>query len=245
MPQNLPFSAPIKNKMCNYIMKNQFLITAILIVGSSFLQSCGNSNHNTDKTEMESTTPDMTKKDAKASDKMQMDHKMMKSMNHSMDKMHDMKMTGDFDLDFANMMIVHHQAAIDMSEEEIAKGTVAQIKTMAGNIITAQKDEIAQLKLFTDNYKMPEAKPNLNEMHNQLSEAMKAMMVKMNNMQMSGNADKDYVMMMIPHHESAVTMAKDELTHGKHQGLKKMAQKMIDDQTREIGELKAWTSKQQ
>lgn len=81
-------------------------------------------------------------------------------------------------------------------------------------------------------------------MHNELGETMKAMMDKMNNMQMTGNSDKDYAMMMIPHHESAVTMAEDELKHGKQLGLKKMAQKMIADQSKEINEFKAWLSNQ-
>ena len=225
-------------------MKNKLLIAGVLIVSAFFLQSCGNANNSTHKNDMDTSTQHMDKKDTMNSGKMQMGNDMMKSMNHSMDKMHDMKMTGDFDLDFAHMMIIHHQAAIEMSEVEIAKGTDAQITTMAKNIVTAQKNEIEQLQQFITNNKIPEAKTKMDEMHHQLSETMKAMMVKMNNMQMTGNTDKDFVMMMIPHHESAVTMAKDELTHGKQPGLKKMAQKMIADQTKEINELKAWSSMQ-
>lgn len=57
---------------------------------------------------------------------------------------------------------------------------------------------------------------------------------------MTGNTHKDFVMMMIPHHESAVTMAEDELSYGKQPELKKMAQKMIADQSKEITEFKAW-----
>ncbi len=44
-----------------------------------------------------------------------MNNGLMASMNTMMDKMNSMKMCGDFDLDFANMMIAHHQGAIDMS----------------------------------------------------------------------------------------------------------------------------------
>jgi uncharacterized protein (DUF305 family) len=39
-----------------------------------------------------------------------------------MAKMENMQMTGDFDLDFANMLIEHHQGAIDMSKIEVEKG---------------------------------------------------------------------------------------------------------------------------
>lgn len=169
---------------------------------------------------------------------------MTQSMSGTMGKMNDMKMTGDFDLDFANTMIMHHQAAIDMSEVEIAKGSDAQIKTMAKNIITAQTAEIAQLRTFIKSYKMPEVDKKTSEKHDELSKTMKTLMGTMNNMKMTDNADKDFVMMMIPHHESAVSMAKDELKHGKHSGLKQMAKKMMADQNKEITEFKSWSSKQ-
>ena len=73
---------------------------------------------------------------------------------------------------------------------------------------------------------------------------MRSMMDKMTTMQMTGNTDKDFVMMMIPHHEGAKTMAEHQVKHGKNAELKKMAQKMITDQTKEIAELKAWQGAQ-
>lgn len=169
---------------------------------------------------------------------------MMQAMNAMGNKMNEMKMTGDFDLDFANMMILHHQSAIDMSEVEIAKGTDAQIRTIAQNIITAQSLEISQLQAFIKNYKIPEVKKTNQEMHNELGETMKDMMDKMNKMQMTGNTDKDFVMMMIVHHESTVKMAGDELSHGKQYEVKKMAQKMLEDQSKEINAFKTWLSGQ-
>ena len=165
---------------------------------------------------------------------------MMESMNGMMASMNAMKMTGDFDLDFANMMIMHHQAAIDMSEIELTKGSDAQVKTWAQNIITAQKAEIGQMQALAKNIKVPEMKKESGEMHNELGETMKMMMAKTRAMTMSGNTDKDFVMMMIPHHESAVTMAEDEISHGKHYELKKMAQKIIADQNKEIKDFNAW-----
>lgn len=173
---------------------------------------------------------------------MKMDNNMMASMNGTMNKMHDMKMTGDFDHDFAHMMIMHHQAAIDMSEVEISKGTDASVKSMAKNIITAQKAEIDQLQAFINNYKVPEVKMSDMDMHHELGDGMKTMMDKMNNMKMTGNTDKDFIMMMIPHHECAVTMAEDELTHGKQMELKKIAQNIITDQKKEIADFKKMVS---
>ena len=222
-------------------MKNKILIATALFVSAYFLQSCSNSTNDKSKDGMDSSMSHMSANDSMNS-AMKMDNEMMKSMIGTMGKMDNMKMTGDFDLDFANMMVIHHQAAIDMSEVEIAKGKDEGMITMAKNIITAQKAEIEQIQRFVKNYKMPEKKMESGEMHNELGTTMKAMMDEMNGMQMTGNVDKNFAMMMIPHHESAVTMAEEEIGHGKQLELKKLAQKIIADQNKEINEFKAWLS---
>ena len=70
---------------------------------------------------------------------------MMKNNN---DKMSSMKMTGNADIDFAMMMHVHHQGAIDMAEAELRDGKDPQMKKMAKSIIAAQKKEIATFDKF-------------------------------------------------------------------------------------------------
>lgn len=59
----------------------------------------------------------------------------------------------------------------------------------------------------------------------------------------TGDADKDFASMMIPHHQGAIDMAKVQLQHGKDPKLRAMAEKLIKDQEKEIAELKAWQSK--
>lgn len=70
---------------------------------------------------------------------------MMKDNN---DKMSGMKMTGKPDVDFAMMMRIHHQGAIDMSLAELRDGKAPEMRKMAKDIIAAQKKEIAQLDKF-------------------------------------------------------------------------------------------------
>ncbi|PWC31472.1 hypothetical protein TSO352_30705 [Azospirillum sp. TSO35-2] len=57
---------------------------------------------------------------------------------------------------------------------------------------------------------------------------------------MAGNADQDFARMMAAHHQGAIDMARVELEHGKDPELKAMAQKIVDDQTKEIQQLQDW-----
>ena len=71
-------------------------------------------------------------------------HDMKASMMMGMDGMQKMQMSGDTDKDFAMMMKMHHQQALNMAEMELANGKSAEMKAMAKQIIVAQKKEIAQ-----------------------------------------------------------------------------------------------------
>lgn len=73
----------------------------------------------------------------------------MKAMmkGHS-EKMASMQMMGNTDMDFAMMMRVHHQGAIDMAQAELRDGKDPEMRKVAKAIIAAQKKEIAQLDKF-------------------------------------------------------------------------------------------------
>ena len=71
-------------------------------------------------------------------------HDMKAAMTMGMDGMQKMPMSGDIDKDFAMMMKLHHQQAVNMAEMELAQGKSSEMKAMAKQIIAAQKREIAQ-----------------------------------------------------------------------------------------------------
>ena len=71
-------------------------------------------------------------------------HDMKKLMTKGMDSMQTMQMSGDMDKDFAMMMKMHHQQALDMAKMEMAHGKSPEMKAMAKKIVAAQKKEIAQ-----------------------------------------------------------------------------------------------------
>ena len=59
----------------------------------------------------------------------------------------------------------------------------------------------------------------------------------------TGDADKDFVAHMIPHHEGAVSMAEVLLKHGKDPELRKMAREIIKAQDKEIAFMKKWQAR--
>ena len=50
----------------------------------------------------------------------------------------------------------------------------------------------------------------------------------------SGDVDKDFVAMMVPHHQGAIEMALAELKFGRNERLRRMAQEIIVTQQQEI-----------
>lgn len=66
---------------------------------------------------------------------------------------------------------------------------------------------------------------------------------KMSSMQMSGNTDVDFAMMMREHHMSAVSMAEIELRDGQDAKMRDMAKKIIAAQKKEIAQFDAFLSK--
>ncbi|MEW2256942.1 DUF305 domain-containing protein [Streptomyces sp. NPDC047869] len=75
-----------------------------------------------------------------------MDHSSMAGMmsDGDMDKLKDL--SGDaFDKAFVQMMISHHQGAIEMAKTEQAKGAYGPAKTMSKSIVTSQSAEITEM----------------------------------------------------------------------------------------------------
>jgi uncharacterized protein (DUF305 family) len=68
-----------------------------------------------------------------------------KAMMDGMQDMHSMKMTGNTDVDFASMMIQHHEQAIAMSKAQLKSGKDPEVKRKANEIIAASEKDIADL----------------------------------------------------------------------------------------------------
>jgi uncharacterized protein (DUF305 family) len=73
-------------------------------------------------------------------------------LSESMGKMHRtmaaVKPSGDADVDFINLMLPHHQAAIDMAKSQLMHGADPQMRRLAQEIITDQQSEIELMQLW-------------------------------------------------------------------------------------------------
>ncbi len=98
------------------------------------------------KGKMDSTMPGMPGMSAGGGDM----HGSMMGMMKSMDAM---KPTGNMDRDFAAMMKVHHEGAIDMSQMELQSGKDPKMRAIAKRIIEAQKREIKEFEQWLGQHK--------------------------------------------------------------------------------------------
>ena len=73
-----------------------------------------------------------------------------------------------------------------------------------------------------------------------MEESMTIMDYGMAHAPMTSDPDRDFVSMMIPHHQGAVDMAKALLLYGKDPELRNLAQQIVTDQQNEINIMRAW-----
>ena len=81
------------------------------------------------------------------------------------------------------------------------------------------------------------APPPTSEFAQAMNSAMKRMMVAMG-ARLSGDVDRDFATVMIPHHQGAIDMAVAELRYGTNPRLKRIAQEIIVDQQQEIAAMR-------
>lgn len=70
--------------------------------------------------------------------------------------------------------------------------------------------------------------------------ASNAAMMRDMDVKPSGDPDRDFVAMMLPHHQGAVDMAKVELRYGKDPMLRRLAAAIVKAQAIEIAQMHGW-----
>ena len=164
-------------------------------------------------------------------------NKMMGIMHTMEDKMMAMQMSMDPDDDFAMMMKMHHQGAIDMANAELQEGDDPQMKEMAQKIIAAQQAEIVQLDAF-----LAVHNPHMTSMefHEQMMTEMEKGKKQTDLQIINGDIDHDFATLMTIHHHGAIENSRLELIYVHDAAMKTLANKIIKDQQEEIKQFQDW-----
>ncbi|WP_298943423.1 DUF305 domain-containing protein [uncultured Microbacterium sp.] len=140
----------------------------------------------------------------------------------------------DADVMFAQMMIPHHQQAVEMADMILAKdGIDENVLTLAEEIKAAQQPEIEQLQGWLDEWG---ADSDTDSMYGMDHGAGMMSDEDMQSLDAATGADASrlFLEQMTMHHEGAITMAQDEVDNGQNADAVASAQTIVATQTAEI-----------
>jgi uncharacterized protein (DUF305 family) len=147
------------------------------------------------------------------------------------------------DVMFAQMMVVHHQQAVDMAKLARTRAGSPKVKDLAAKIGAEQGPEIQKMTEWLRAWGgAPMPMPSGALGHGMGQGSVPGMMTAadMSRLEASRGAEFDrmFLTMMIRHHEGAVAMAKTELADGVNPDAKELAQSIVTTQTAEIAEMR-------
>lgn len=149
------------------------------------------------------------------------------------------------DVMFVQMMIPHHEQAVEMSTIMLDKEALpGEVRELAQQIADEQEPEIAQMRAWLDDWGMPEmggmgghgGHGGMDGMltDDQLDELRAA----------SGDkAVTLFLEQMVLHHEGAIEMARDVIDDGQHADVRELAEGMIAAQQAEIDLMTEWLAR--
>ncbi len=163
----------------------------------------------------------------------------MPGMNHENDS--SASAEADFnnaDVMFAQMMIPHHEQAIEMADRLLAKdGSDPDVVTLAENIKAAQQPEIDQMEEWLQAWGADMGDmggmDGMDHGDGMMGDDDMAALEDAT----GAEASRLFLEQMIEHHEGAIDMAQDEVDNGQNADAVDMAESIIDTQTAEIAQM--------
>lgn len=149
----------------------------------------------------------------------------------------------DADVMFAQMMIPHHEQALEMAELADGRVSDAEIKTLAADIEKAQDPEIQTMRSWLKAWGKPESAEGGGHGMDHGSagtddSGMSGMMSEEDMQRLEAakgtEFDRMFAEMMIEHHKGAITMAEDEQKNGRNATAKKLAADVVKTQSAEV-----------
>jgi uncharacterized protein (DUF305 family) len=157
----------------------------------------------------------------------------MPGMNHGAASSQPGATFSNADVMFAQMMIPHHQQAVQMATLAETRAADPQLQQLAAQIKAAQDPEITTMTGWLSAWGQPTTTPSghdMGAMPGMVSDADMATLKAANGTQF----DKQFTQMMIDHHRGAIQMARDEQASGTNPDAKALAGRIVDSQQAEI-----------
>ncbi|MFC7715811.1 DUF305 domain-containing protein [Nonomuraea recticatena] len=140
----------------------------------------------------------------------------------------------DADVMFAQNMILHHQQAVEMSDLAESRAADAEVKELAAKIKDAQEPEIQTMEGWLETWDEPMPSGG---MHHDMPGMMTAEDMKKLEDAKGAAFDRQFLRMMIAHHEGAIEMAKTEQKQGANDEAKKLAETIESSQQTEVEQM--------
>lgn len=143
--------------------------------------------------------------------------------------------TNAADIMFVQMMIPHHEQAIEMSEIILAKdGVDPEVASLAEQIQAAQDPEITLMEQWLDDWGLPSMRGIGGTGHGGMDGMMSD--AQMAELESATGADGStlFLELMIEHHEGAIVMADYVIDDGRSADVRELAEQIVTSQTAEI-----------
>lgn len=160
-----------------------------------------------------------------------MDHSAMTSTPNASD--------APYDLQYIDTMTAHHRGAIGMAKMAEAKAQHPELKELAKAIVAAQERENGEMRAWREKW-FAGRPPAVNMEMSGMSGSMKGMDMKELAKLNGSEFDLEFIRQMIPHHEGAISMAREALQKSQRAEIKSAAAAVIRDQEAEIKRMRGW-----
>lgn len=144
----------------------------------------------------------------------------------------------DTDVTFVQMMIPHHEQGVEMAKDADTKSADPRVKEVAAQIKALQTSEIKQMTGWLRAWGKPVLPRGLDHSGHAMPGMMSAQDMEKLRQAKGTTYDKLFLQLMIPHHEGAIAMGKNEQVRGKNQDVKALARWLETNQTTEITRMK-------
>jgi uncharacterized protein (DUF305 family) len=161
---------------------------------------------------------------------------------------HDAVPGGVFDRKFIEMMVPHHEAALEMAYIAQDRAEHVEIREMADAIIAVQAAEIEQMLDWLEAWYGTRETPPMDKMP--MITGMAGMAHGPHTMDMAADVealrtatepfDLAFIDYMILHHQSAIDAANAALEKAEREEIKQMAEAILAVQQDEIDQMRAW-----